>query len=300
MIEFLLNQKITFVRYPKPDNAVFSILIPSWNNYEHLKLLVESIQKNSRHQHQICVHLNEETDNRSRDFLEGKGISYSISTENTGVCFGFNAAFALAECPYLVFIDDDMYVAPDWDKPLLDEVNKQNSIYWAISGSMIEREDKGNSCAIYPYNYGSHPENFEEERFLKEVNTLPHRDWSGSLWYPLVLHRDVWQLVGGLSVEFSPGMYSDPDFMMKLWQIGIREFKGLSGSRVYHFMSKSTKRVKRNDGRTQFFKKWNMSSSTFLKFYLGLGEDYSGPRLMPQGSAFRKAVLKDKFKKIFT
>jgi hypothetical protein len=59
---------------------------------------------------------------------------------------------------------------------------------------------------------------------------------------------------------------------MKLWQSGVRHFKGLGDSRVYHFGSKSVGRIKKNNGRKQFIKKWKMAPSTFCKFYLRRGE----------------------------
>ena len=37
---------------------MFSILIPSYNNLEYLKLCINSIIKNSKHNHQIIVHVN--------------------------------------------------------------------------------------------------------------------------------------------------------------------------------------------------------------------------------------------------
>ena len=43
--------------------------------------------------------------------------------------------------------------------------------------------------------------------------------------------------VGGFSEEFSPGAGSDPDLNMKLWNEGVRIFKCLNQSRVYHFGS---------------------------------------------------------------
>ena len=46
---------------PQGDE-VFSILIPSWNNLEYLKLCIASIKKNSRYKHQIIVHANEGSD----------------------------------------------------------------------------------------------------------------------------------------------------------------------------------------------------------------------------------------------
>ena len=42
---------------------------------------------------------------------------------------------------------------------------------------------------------------------------------------------------GDLVREFSPGAGSDPDLNLKLWNEGVRIFKCLNQSRVYHFGS---------------------------------------------------------------
>ena len=39
---------------------MFSILIPTFNNIDYLKLCIESIRKNSKFNHQIIVHINED------------------------------------------------------------------------------------------------------------------------------------------------------------------------------------------------------------------------------------------------
>ena len=77
MIDFQLNQNIEFNRFPKSNNAKFSILVPSWNNHDYLELLVHSIKKNSTFEHQICVHLNEDESGKSRKFLEANKISFN-------------------------------------------------------------------------------------------------------------------------------------------------------------------------------------------------------------------------------
>ena len=46
-------------------------------------------------------------------------------------------------------------------------------------------------------------------------------------------------LVGGMSIEFSPGMYSD--LSKKLYESVVRQFKGVGKSLVYHFYSESNK-----------------------------------------------------------
>lgn len=258
------------------DQPVFSILIPSWNNLAYLQCAVESIRKNSRYKHQLIVHINEGKDGTEEWVLQQQDISYTMSSENCGVCYGFNAASHLAVSEYLVFIDDDLYLCPDWDFHLLEEIKKMPDEKWCISSTMIEPFNKKIPCIIADKNFGLHPKEFDEQRFLAEYATYTKEDWTGSQWYPMVLPTFVFRAVGGLSVEFSPGMYSDPDFMIKLWHYGIRYYKGISKSRAYHFSSITTSRVKRNDGRSQFILKWGMSSRTFFSNYLKIGTGFNG------------------------
>ena len=76
-------------------------------------------------------------------------------------------------------------------------------------------------------------------------------------------------------------MYSDPDFSRKLWEYGVRYFKGLAKSRVYHFGSKSTKRASVNSGGNTFLFKWGITSRTFTQKYLRSGEKFDGPLKEP-------------------
>ena len=41
---------------------MFSIIIPSYNNLEYLKITLNSILKNSKYKHEIIVYINEGTD----------------------------------------------------------------------------------------------------------------------------------------------------------------------------------------------------------------------------------------------
>jgi hypothetical protein len=214
--------------------------------------------------------VNEGTDG-TLEWVRANNILHTHSEGNVGVCYGFNLPSSLATCDYLVLSDDDNYFCPGWDKYLYEEVQKQRGIKWCVSGTLIERDVTKNTCVIAPYNFGSDQTNFDEEKLLREFDKIPFADWQGSNWYPMVLPRQLWCAVGGLSVEFSPGMYSDPDFMMKLWHYGVRTFKGVSKARAYHFMSKTTSRVKRNNGAVTFLFKWGMSNSTFMKYTLNMG-----------------------------
>ncbi len=291
---------ISFHPSSKKNEGVFSILIPSWNNLPYLKCCINSIKKNSLLSHEIIVHVNEGNDG-TIEWLKEQEISYTYSKNNVGVCFALNAASSLATSDLIILTDDDKYYCPGWDEPLLNEVKQLDHIYFAINATSIEWKTTTNKCVIAPYNFGSSIEEFDEQKLLKEYSKLPFEDWTGGNWYPMLLHKKIWTLIGGLSIEFSPGMGSDPDMMMKLWNAGVRYYKGVSSARVYHFISKSVSRIKKNDGYLQFLRKWGMTSSTFFRFYLRLGEKFNGYSKEPENSpALNRRLLKDKIKRTYT
>ena len=57
---------------------MFSILIPSYNNIEYLKICVNSIKKNSKFNHQIIVHINEGNDG-TIEYVKKSELDYSYS-----------------------------------------------------------------------------------------------------------------------------------------------------------------------------------------------------------------------------
>lgn len=40
----------------------FSILIPTYNNLDYLKLAIKSIKENSKYQHELILHINDGSD----------------------------------------------------------------------------------------------------------------------------------------------------------------------------------------------------------------------------------------------
>jgi glycosyltransferase involved in cell wall biosynthesis len=259
----------------KQETPVFSILIPSWNNLRYLQLCIESIQRNSQFHHQIIVHINEGSDG-TLEWVKSQGsIDFTFSEKNIGICYALNAAASLVSTDYVLYMNDDMYACPNWDRELHEAILGIGHPYFFISATAIEPVNTNNPCALI-LDCGKDIETFREHQLLEQFTWPRIQDWSGSTWPPNIVHKQVWDLVGGYSVEFSPGMYSDPDFSMKLWNSGIRLFRGISKSRVYHFGSRSVKRVQKNKGYFQFIEKWGITSDTFTRYYLKRGQPYTG------------------------
>jgi GT2 family glycosyltransferase len=269
---------------------MFSVIIPSWNNLAYLKLCVRSLRQNSGLALQIVVHVNDGSDG-SLAWVQQEGLAHTHSADNIGICLAVNAAAALAQHAYIVYLNDDMYCLPGWDTALLRRIEKLPTDLFLLSGTMIEPRESGNRC-VSVADYGDSEHIFREADLLRDQARLHKPDWYGATWPPTVVHRDWWFKVGGYSSELSPGMSSDNDFSMKLWHAGCRHFLGVGDSLVYHFMCKSTGKIVKNPGRRQFLNKWGMTQRTFDRYYIRRGEPADQGGALPEPDAASNSALR--------
>ena len=258
---------------------MFSILIPTFNNFEYLKLCLNSIKKNSKYKHEIILHLNDGNDG-SLNYAIEKKIKHSYSRTNIGLCSSINLASKMATQKYILYSHDDMYFCPSWDEYLYHEVKKLDHDKFYFSGTMIEP----NSGHII-FNCGEDIKSFNENKLLININKLNFYDHQGSHFAPHLVSKRMWDYVGGFSEEFNPGIASDPDFNMKLWKNGVRIFKGLNNFKVYHFGSITTRKKKnfvQNRGDRTFLKKWGITTKFFKKYYLKSKTKFDGPLSEPK------------------
>ena len=262
---------------------MFSIIIPSFNNCKYLELCIKSIKNNSKYDHQIIVHINVGSDG-TVDLLKKKKINYTYTEYNAGICEGVNMAAKKSIFDYILYAHDDFYFCPNWDEILYKEINKIGHKNFYLSGTMMNNGQIAFDC-------GNNIENFNEKKFLSEYKNFNYYDFNGSTWAPTLVHRDIWNKVKGFSEEYFPGSGSDPDFNMKLWNIGVRIFKGVNDCKVYHFGSvtlrKNTNISKKNNkygssGAKIFLLKWGISIKFFKKFYLKSNEKYDKPLSQPK------------------
>jgi len=256
-----------------------SIVVPTLNNLNYLKILISSIYKNSIFNHEIIVHVNENLDN-TIDFLKKNKIKYTFSKTNIGLCSSVNKAAKLASTEYILYAHDDMYFLPSWDLILKKEVEKLDTKFFYLSGTMIQ--EKGADLIL---DAGTDYKNFNEHFLLENYKKINIKDHQGTHWAPHLIHKDIWTLVGGFSEEFDPGDGSDSDLNMKLWKCGVRIFKGLNDFKVYHFGSismRKKKNFKKNNGTKIFLKKWGFTPKFFFKHFLLTGSKYYGPLYEPK------------------
>ena len=277
---------------------MISIIIPTYNNFDYLKLCIKSLNNNSKHQHELIFHINDGSDG-TIEFIKNNGYKFTHSETNIGLCSSINKAAQLASFNYILYSHDDMYFCPDWDDVLINEIKSIKHEKFYLSGTMIE----ANSGHIV-YNFGDTINNFKEDELLSKYKDINFYDHQGTHFAPHLVSKKMWDKVGGFSEEFNPGIGSDPDFNMKLWKEDVRIFKGLNDFKVYHFGSLTTRKKKnfiQNRGDKTFLKKWGITTKFFKKYYLKSKTKYNGPLSEPKISiGYILGFLSCKIQSIFT
>ena len=284
---------------------MISIIIPSFNNLDYLKLCIKSLKKNSYYKNEILVHVNEGADG-TIEYLKANRITFTYSKYNIGLCKACNLISKKSNFEYILYSHDDMYFLPKWDQILIERVKEIGNNKFYLSSIMINGDPKLNGHLNF--NAGETVDVFNENLLLNNYEKLHHDDFQGSTWAPHLIHRDIWNKVGGFSEEFSPGAGSDPDLNMKLWNAGVRLFQCLGKSKVYHFGSvtirkKNNSLFKKNQGSKAnkiFLLKWGISIKTFKKFYLKAYSIHNNNLTSPDKNIiYLISIIKDKISYIY-
>ena len=155
---------------------MFSILIPSFNNIEYLKLCIKSINNNSKYNHQLIVHINEGVDG-TLDYVKENKIEYTFSNENIGMPKALNLCSKLARFDYILISHDDFYYCPGWDIELVNEVEKLGHKNFYISGTMV-------GAGQIQFDAGQTIDMFDEDKLLKNLKNIETFNFQGTTKCP--------------------------------------------------------------------------------------------------------------------
>ena len=296
---------------------MFSILIPTYNNIDYLKLCIASIKKNSKYNHQIIIHVNEGSDG-TLEYVKSNRFEFTYSKKNAGMPKALNLASKLALSDYLVISHDDFYYCPGWDNEFHKELSIMKNNLFYLSGTMVNADEnyRINKFSTLPtFDAGLTHDNFNEEKLLNNLHKIKYFNFQGTTKHPALIHKELWEKVGGWSEEFFPTGGDDTDFLVKLWNSGVRIFKGLGKCTVYHFGSITTRKKNKSlftylgsKANKIFIRKWSMSINFFENYYLRSGyinkrfiaNEYDGPLLNPNKNyIFLLNKIKFKIYKIY-
>lgn len=230
----------------------FSIIIPTYNASQELELAIKSIKKNSRLDNELIVIVDQlKNGGVSQEILavlKRAGIRPIINKKNLGPYKNWNLGAKRATGDWLVFVTDDQYFAPDWDKTLWDFKKRKR----LLTGQLVEP----GLIPVWKTNikkdFGYNPQEFREKDFLSFVKEASVADLvDEGFFVPLVVHKDDFAALGGWPTAGEFGTRNAPAndiaFIEKAKKAGF-EFKRALNSFSYHFQGSSWRRKNQASG----------------------------------------------------
>ncbi len=219
--------------FPIAESPRVSIVVPVYNEYRVTMRCLKSILENS----EGCSYELIIADDCSSDLTASMAdrvanLSIVCGETNRGFLANCNAAAATARGDYILFLNNDTVVCPNWLEPLLDTMLLDDTV--GIVGSKLlfpdgRLQEAGAImwCDASAWNFGrmDDPEK-PEYNYRKEVDYI-----SGAA---LMIRAGLWRQLGGFDQRYLPAYYEDADIAFEARKAGYKVvYQPLS--RVFHF-----------------------------------------------------------------
>lgn len=166
-----------------------------------------------------------------------------INLSEQGQCKAVNAAVATTNTPWIFITNDDMVYAPGWfDRLTMNDALAFKALQ-CLSPKLVEPR-QGAPTFIVKF-FGGAGGDFDKEGWLRyakdySFGDLPNaRDFIQGFNLPLLIHRDLWNIVGGYDINYDPwGSNSDSDLEYKIKLSGVQPLQN-QDCIVYHFSQTS-------------------------------------------------------------
>ena len=223
--------------FEKTENPQVSIIIPVYNQYRYTHLCLWALLNNTTGISYEIILADDCSSDETRTITDRiKNIKVIRTKENVRFLKNCNNASQYAQGKYLLFLNNDTQVQPNWLKPLVDLMESDKNIGLVGSqfiypdgllqeaGGIIFQDASG-------MNYGHNDLPIKEEyNYVKEVDYI-----SGA---SIMLRRELWEKLKGFDEKFVPAYYEDTDLSFRVRQQGLKVvYQPLS--KIIHFEGKS-------------------------------------------------------------
>lgn len=206
---------------PQWDNPLVSIVIPVYNQFEFTYCCVESIIKNSGDiSYEILIGNDCSTDLTTQIEQIIPGVRCITNEKNLRFVLNCKNAAKYAKGTYLLFLNNDTQVQPNWLEPLVTLIESADDIGMVGSklvypdgtlqeaGGILWRDGSA-------WNYGNRQNPaLPEFNYVKEVDYI-----SGAA---IMLPRALWEEIGGFDERFVPAYCDDSDLAFTIRKMGYR------------------------------------------------------------------------------
>jgi len=210
------------IKVPKFENPLVSLIIPAYNQANYTLACIQSIVENtSTIPYEIILMDDKSPEEDARNlkyFIEG--ITFISNEENLGFLRNCNKGADLAKGKYILFLNNDTNVQPNWLNSLVELIESDDSI--GMVGSRLVYPDGRQQEAggiiwndASGWNFGRLDDPMKPEyNYVKEVDYI-----SGAA---IMIKSDLWNTIGGFDERYTPAYYEDTDLAFEVRAHGYK------------------------------------------------------------------------------
>lgn len=227
-LHFWKDTYLNLLQSEAVDKIDISIIIPVYNKLEYTQKCVDALLENTeKDTYEIIIVNNASTDETSaylhKISTRDNRIKIINNEQNLGFAKANNQGAQIAKGQYLLFLNNDTEVQPNWLSPLIDVLNNDKSVAAVGSkllypdgtlqhaGVVIVEDRQTGDPLVAKHNY------YQQNGNLAEANEL--RTYQALTAACLLVKKDVFEKVDRFDEGYVNG-YEDVDLCFKLQQSG--------------------------------------------------------------------------------
>jgi len=280
-----LSQHHAKLVFPQFEEPTVSIIIPTFNNAEHLYQCLEAILSHTDVPFELIV-VNDCSSDMTPQLLEKvENIQIINNEENLEFIRSCNIGSKLAKGRYILFLNEDINVTPQWLSKLVDTIESYPTC-GAVGAKLIWPEGGLQEAGSIIWQDGSALGYGRGDNSLKpEYCYLREVDYCSAAC--LLVRTELFRRLGGFDEGYLPAYYEDSDLCFGIKNLGYKViFQPAVSVFHYEFGSRSSKRAKLlcKANQPKFVRKWGNNLSQQYpndkNFILQARERRSGPRVL--------------------
>ncbi len=195
-----------------------SIVILGFNQVEYTKKCIESIRKHTRQKYELILVDNGSKDGTEAFFRSIPGAKVIRNPENLGVSKGWNQGMRQAVGEYILILNNDIIVGPDWLENMVRLAESDPSI-----GLVVPRSNYIAGPQIVPdVPYKTEAEIQAFIRKWQEEHSLTAAEFGFIKGFCHLIPRRVFAKVGFYDERYGKGNFEDDDYCLRVRYHGFR------------------------------------------------------------------------------
>lgn len=208
---------------PTSDQLDVSIIVPVYNEVRFtLACLYSVLSGKSKYSFELIIADDCSSDATPDFFAHGLPNIHHVRTDqNVGFLRNCNAAAKQAKGRFLVFLNNDTYVLPDWLDQLIDPLDSEDGIIGLTGSKLIFADGRLQEAGglVFADGSGWNYGRFDDPR-KPDYNYLRDSDYvSGA---SIAISRAMWITLGGFDERYEMAYYEDTDLAFRVRQAGQR------------------------------------------------------------------------------